>query len=80
MSLGLRISTIISTILITVSVVGWMLLMWLYEAGNHGGYQIVFYFWVLPTIFGTVFSCLISLGIWLGKRNRDHHDDQSLHL
>jgi len=41
---------------------------------------VVFYFWILLTILATVPSSLITLGIWLGKRNRTSEDDQSLGL
>jgi hypothetical protein len=79
MSLGLRISIVITAILAAASTFGYLWLRSMAAAGD-GGHLIVFYFWILLTILATVPSALITLGIWLGKRNRKAPSDNSFGL
>ena len=78
MSIGFRISSLITGVLTVASVGGYLWLEWLWEARNSFG-PVVFIFWSLLTFFVTLPSALITFGIWIAHNQKSRKDD-SLHL
>jgi len=70
---------IVSAILVAASVSGYLWQRSLASVGD-GGVMIIFYFWALLTFLLTLPSVLITLGIWLGRKNRESPADNSIHL
>jgi len=78
MSNTLRISLVVTTSLVIASVVGYLFLDSSGTMLDLGGF-IFFLLWIL-VVLATCVSCLITVGIWIARKNRKANHDDSLHL